>query len=111
MEVSDGRKYGAIFGGALVAAGLVLATVVFPFWNLVREDVYEEALVLSNEGGICYVETSDDIPKTVQECSAQPGQTVAVRFGEGLAWAVILDGPDGGGPPAGEGGAGGPPAE
>lgn len=90
MELTDGQRYGAIFGGALVVAGLVLATVVFPFWNLIREDVTEQAVVLSNEDGVCFVETSDDIPKTIDGCEAAPGDRVVVRFGEGLAWATIV---------------------
>lgn len=90
MELTDGQRYGAIFGGALVLAGLVLATVVFPFWNLIRDDVTEQAVILSNEDGVCFVETSDDIPKTIEGCDAAPGETVTVRFGEGLAWATVV---------------------
>ena len=91
MELSDGQKYGAIFGGALIAAGLVLATVVFPFWNLIRDDVFEEVEILSNSDGICYVETLDNIPKTIENCNAQPGDVVTIKYGEGLAWAKIAD--------------------
>ena len=91
MELSDGQKYGAIFGGALIAVGLVMATVVFPFWNLIREDVFEEVEILTNDDGICYVETDDNIPKTIEDCNAQPGETVTIKFGEGLAWAKIID--------------------
>ena len=91
MEISDGQKHIAIFGGAFIAAGLVLATVVFPFWNLIRDDVFEEVEILSNSDGICYVETIDDIPKTIENCNATPGDTVTIKFGEGLAWAKIVD--------------------
>ena len=91
MELSDGKKYGAIFGGALIAAGLVLATVVFPFWNLIRDDVFEEVEILSNTDNICYVETLDNIPKTIENCNAQPGDVVTIKYGEGLAWAKIAD--------------------
>lgn len=90
-ELSFGRKYGIIFGGAIAAAGLVLATVVFPFWNLIRDDVFEEVEILSNDDGVCYVEGADKIPKTIQDCDAQPGDTVMIKFGEGLAWATIVD--------------------
>ena len=90
MELTDGQRYGAIFGGAFVVAGLVLATVVFPFWNLIRDDVTEQAVILSNEDGVCFVETSDNIPKTIDGCEASPGDTVVVRFGEGLAWATVV---------------------
>lgn len=90
-EISESRKYGAIFGGAIIAAGLVLATVVFPFWNLIRDDVFEQVIILTNNDGVCYVETSDDIPKTIENCNAIPGDTVTIVFGEGLAWARIVD--------------------
>lgn len=91
LELSDGQKYGAIFGGALIAAGLVLATVVFPFWNLIRDDVFEEVEILTNDNGVCYVETIDNIPKTIENCNAQPGDVVNIKYGEGLAWAKIID--------------------
>jgi hypothetical protein len=95
MELTDSQKYGAIFGGAFVAAGLVISTIVFPFWNLIREDVFEETELLSNVDGVCYVDTSDNIPKTIRNCDLQPGTLVTVKFGEGLAWATIVN-PDSG---------------
>ncbi|MEE8178649.1 MAG: hypothetical protein V3T63_01595 [Nitrosopumilaceae archaeon] len=95
MELTDSQKYGAIFGGAFVAAGLVLSILVFPFWNLIREDVFEETEILSNVDGVCYVDTSDNIPKTIRNCDLQPGTLVTVKFGEGLAWATIVN-PDSG---------------
>ena len=95
MELTDSQKYGAIFGGAFVAAGLVLSILVFPFWNLIREDVFEETELLSNVDGVCYVDTSDNIPKTIRNCDLQPGTLVTVKFGEGLAWATIVN-PDSG---------------
>ncbi len=95
MELTDSQKYGAIFGGAFVADGLVLSILVFPFWNLIREDVFEETEILSNVDGVCYVDTSDNIPKTIRNCDLQPGTLVTVKFGEGLAWATIVN-PDSG---------------
>ena len=68
LELSYGKKMGLVFGGAFVAAALVLSTIVFPFWNLIREDVYEEVIILNNDGGVCYVETKDIIPKTIENC-------------------------------------------
>ncbi len=90
VELTDSQKYGAIFGGAIILAGLILSTVVFPFWNFIREDVFEETEILSNDEGICYVNTSDNIPKTIQNCNLEPGTPVTVKFGEGLAWATIV---------------------
>ncbi len=90
MELTSGQRGGLIFGGALVVAGIVLSTLVFPFWNLIREDVYEDVTILSNINGVCYVETSDDIPKTIQDCTSNSGDTVTIKFGKGLAWATIV---------------------
>ena len=70
--------------------GVVLFTVVFPFWNLVRGDVHE-VIILSSNNGVCYVETSDMIPKTIEQCWLAPGDAVTIKFGEGLAWATLVD--------------------
>ncbi|MCV0373762.1 MAG: hypothetical protein K5793_09455 [Nitrosarchaeum sp.] len=91
MELSYGKKMGLVFGGAFMAAALVLSTVVFPFWNLIREDVYEEVIILNNDGGVCYVETKDIIPKTIENCTLESGDMATIKFGRGLAWAVIVE--------------------
>ena len=91
VELSDSKKYGAIFGGAIVLAGLILATVVFPFWNLIREDVFEDTEILSSADGICYVNTIDNIPKTIEDCYLEQGTPVTIKYGEGLAWATIVE--------------------
>ena len=90
LELSDSQKHGAVFGGAIVIAGLILATVVFPFWNLIREDVFEEVEIIKNDDGTCYVETKDMVPKTIRDCTKQPGDTVTIKFGRDLAWAEIV---------------------
>ena len=33
LELSDGQKYAIVFLGCLAVAGIVLGTLVFPFWN------------------------------------------------------------------------------
>lgn len=91
MEISDSKKYVLIFGGGLVAAALVLSTVVFPFWNLIRSDVYEDVEILRNDNGVCYVETSDNIPKVIKDCQVNAGTSVTIKYGEGLAWATIVE--------------------
>jgi len=65
--------------------------LLFPFWNLIREYVYEDVEILTNDDGICYVETLDNIPKTIDNCRLQEGDKTTIKFGEGLAWAVIVD--------------------
>ena len=91
LELSDGQKYGLIFGGALAAAAIVLSTVVFPFWNLIRADVFEQVEILNNDNGICYVHTQDNVPKKIGNCNHQAGDIVTIKFGEGLAWAEVVD--------------------
>ena len=90
MELTSTQKMGLVFGGAFLAAGIVLSTMVFPFWNLIREDVYEDVVILTNDNGICYVETVDTIPKTIENCKLNPGDKTTIKFGEGLAWATIV---------------------
>jgi hypothetical protein len=91
LELSSSQKTSLVFVGAFVLAGVVLSTLVFPFWNLIREDIYEEVTILNNDGGICYVETSDTIPKTIEDCTLQSGDVTMIKFGKGLAWASIVD--------------------
>ena len=75
----------------LVAEVLIIATLVFPFWNLIREDVYEEVEILLNERGMCYVDTSDNIPKTIDNCVHNVGDIVTIKYGQGLAFAEIVN--------------------
>lgn len=90
MELNSGQKASLVFVGAFLTAGIVLSTMVFPFWNLIREDVFEEVVILTNDNGVCYVETLDSIPKTIENCTLNPGDKTTIKFGDGLAWATIV---------------------
>ena len=90
MELNYSQKLSLAFGGAFIVAGIVLSTLVFPFWNFIREDVYEDVEILANDNGVCYVETMDSIPKTIENCNLQKGDKTTIKFGEGLAWAKIV---------------------
>ena len=90
MNLSSGQKGGLVAGGAFLIAGIVLSTLVFPFWNLIREDVYEEVVILTNDNGTCYVETIDNIPKTIDDCTLNSGDKTTIKFGKGLAWGTIV---------------------
>ena len=90
VELTESQKYGAIFGGAIILAGVVMSTVVFPFWNLIREDVYEYSMIISSSDGTCYANTEDQIPKTIQNCYLDAGTPVQLKYGKGLAWATIV---------------------
>jgi hypothetical protein len=90
LDLNSGQKGGLVFGGAFLLAGIAISTIIFPFWNLIREDVFEDVVILTNDDGVCYVETSDLIPKTIENCDSNPGETVSIKFGKGLAWATIM---------------------
>jgi hypothetical protein len=90
MELNSSQKTSLVFVGAFVIAGIVLSTVVFPFWNLIREDVFEEVTILTNNDGVCYVETADMIPKIIENCTLHSGDVTTIKFGDGLAWATIV---------------------
>ena len=91
MEINSSQKTSLVALGAFVTAGIVLSTVIFPFWNLIREDVYEDVIILTNDNGVCYVETSDSIPKTIEDCNLNAGDAATIKFGDGLAWATIIN--------------------
>jgi hypothetical protein len=89
MELSDGQKYAIVFLGSLLVAGIVLSTLVFPFWNLIREDIIEVEIFRSADGN-CYVDTADGIPKTIKNCNLKQGTIVTITYGHGLPWAKIV---------------------
>ena len=91
VELNYSQKMGLVFGGAFGTAALVLSTMVFPFWNLIREDVFEDVVILINDNGTCYVETKDSIPKIIENCNLQSGDKATIKFGRGLAWATIIE--------------------
>ncbi len=90
MELNSSQKTGLVFGSAFLIAGIILSTIVFPFWHLIREDVFEDVVILTNDDGICYVETMDNVPKTIKDCTLNPGDKITIKFGDGLAWASIV---------------------
>ena len=90
MELSDVQKYAIVFLGSLAVAGIVLSTLVFPFWNLIREDITEEVEIFRTVDGNCYVDTSDEIPKTIENCNLKEGTLVTISYEYGLPWAKIV---------------------
>ena len=90
-EMNDSKKHALMFLFTFIAAAVILGTVIFPFWNLIREDVYEEVEILLNERGNCYVDTSDNIPKTIDNCIHKVGDIVTIKYGKDLAYAEIVN--------------------
>ena len=89
--MNDSKKHALMFLCTFIAAAVILGTVIFPFWNLIREDVYEEVEILLNERDKCYVDTSDNIPKTIDNCIHKIGDIVTIKYGKDLAYAVIVN--------------------
>jgi len=89
--MKDSKKYGLMFLFTFIAAAVIIGTVIFPFWNLIREDVYEEVEILLNERDKCYVDTSDNIPKTIDNCIHKVGDIVTIKYGKDLAYAEIVN--------------------
>ena len=90
-EMNDSKKYALMFLFTFIAAAVIIGTVIFPFWNLIRADVYEEVEILLNERDKCYVDTSDNIPKTIDNCIHKVGDIVTIKYGQGLAYAEIVN--------------------
>jgi predicted nucleic-acid-binding protein len=91
MEMNDSKKHALMFLFTFIAAAVIIGTVIFPFWNLIREDVYEEVEILLNERDKCYVDTSDNIPKTIDNCIHKVGDIVTIKYGKDLAYAEIVN--------------------
>ena len=89
--MNDSKKYALMFLFTFIAAAVIIGTVIFPFWNLIRADVYEEVEILLNERDKCYVDTSDNIPKTIDNCIHKVGDIVTIKYGQGLAYAEIVN--------------------
>ena len=90
MELTSGAKQGLVFIGLMITAGIVISTLVFPFWNLIREDVYEDVVILSNDNGVCYADSVDGTPKVIEECTLNPGDKATIKYGKDLAWATVV---------------------
>jgi hypothetical protein len=90
MGLTSSQQQGLVFGCAFLAAGIILSTIVFPFWHLIREDVFEDVIILTNDNGTCYVTTIDAVPKIIENCDLNAGDDVTIKFGKDLAWATIV---------------------
>jgi hypothetical protein len=63
--------------------------MVFPFWNLIREDVYEQVVISSNYNGIFYVDTMDTIPQIIENCNLKSDDKTTIKFGRGLGQQLL----------------------
>ena len=95
MEMNDSKKHALMFLFTFIAAAVIIGTLIFPFWNLIREDVYEEVEIIGKlstwYGTMCSADTSDNIPKTIDNCDREIGDIVTIKYGKDLAYAEIVN--------------------
>ena len=59
---------------------IVMATAVFPFWNLIPRMVTEEVQVKAVDQNGCYVQTHDGFVIRIPPCNAKPGDNITATF-------------------------------
>ena len=91
MGLSSNQKTSLVFLDAFLTVGIVLSTMVFTFWNLIRENVYEEGSILTNDEKDCYVETKVTIPKTMDDCTLNFGNVTRSNLVNDLHGLQLLN--------------------
>ena len=66
--------------GAIGAAIVIMATIVFPFWNLIPSMVTENLKVVYVENGKCTAETNDGYLIRNIPCSAKIGDNITTSY-------------------------------
>ena len=68
---------------AFLGSIVFLATIVWPFWNLIPEQVTETVeIVYKDKAGNCVIETSDQYLIPIGECEENVGDTVSMTYDE-----------------------------
>lgn len=66
--------------GAIVAAVVIMSTIVFPFWNLIPSMVTEKVRVVYVEAGKCTAETNDGYIIRNFACDAKVGDNITTTY-------------------------------
>jgi hypothetical protein len=69
-----------IIAGSIAAAIIVMAVAVFPFWNLIPNNVTEQVKVVAVDESGCTAETQDGFIVKIGACNAKPGDNVTASF-------------------------------
>lgn len=71
----------SVFIAVLVCIAIViLAFVVFPFWNLIPNMVTETGTIVFKSESGCVVETTDHFLVSVDSCEGNVGDTAHITF-------------------------------
>lgn len=65
---------------AIAAAAVVMATAVFPFWNLIPKETTETVKVVTVDSSGCTVQTLDGFIVKIPSCNAKPGDNITATF-------------------------------
>lgn len=65
---------------AAVLAFVIMATVVFPVWNLFPRNVTETVKIVALDETGCIVETLDHYIVRIESCTGQPGSNITATF-------------------------------
>lgn len=66
--------------GSIAAAIVIMATIVFPFWNLIPTMVTEKVRVVYVESGKCTAETKDGYIIRNIPCTAKIGDNITATY-------------------------------
>jgi hypothetical protein len=69
-----------IVAGAIAAAITVMAVGIFPFWNLIPNNVTEMVRVVEVDQSGCTAETHDGFDVKIGQCNAKPGDNITATF-------------------------------
>jgi len=67
---------------AAILAVIIMATAVFPFWNLLPREVIETVKVVAVDQTGCTVETVDHFIVKLDSCVGKPGDNITATFDE-----------------------------
>lgn len=76
MELT--KEKGIVIAAILVV--IIMATAVFPFWNLLPREVTETVKVVAVDQTGCTVETSDHFIIKLDSCDGKPGDNITATF-------------------------------
>ena len=85
FEKMSGKTLAILFALAFFGAFMVLQVIWgFPIFDLfVKKTVTEDVKIAIKDGNVCIVETSDRMPRRIEDCPYSAGDLVTVTYDQG----------------------------
>jgi hypothetical protein len=85
FEKMSGKTLAILFALAFFGAFMVLQVIWgFPIFDLfVKKTVTEDVQIAIKDGNVCIVETSDRMPRRIEDCPYSAGDLVTVTYDQG----------------------------